>query len=230
MTTALPKQCAEPIHLAPNGDSRSCQFVSTSLETWTTRNPEQFARDVQIDDTAYRRLDPEYYAWLRSRMTLAQKAATAEQLDAAAFEVLRVRFNAVHEWAIERFGEAQLLAAVRAILSGDYKPPVAEDDGRRVPLSGGLKSASDPASPEGIAMVDAISQRALSLGWKRERLYERGGGIFDPRRGLVCLLKPGDRIGEVALESIEIILPPPSDVRHRFYNPDIDQPWMKRSR
>ena len=78
-------------------------------------------------------------------------------------------------------------------------------------------------------MVDAISESALSLGWKHERLYGKGeNGIFDPRRGLVCFLKPGNRIGEVALQSIEIIGPPPSEVRQRFYNPDVDQPWIKR--
>lgn len=78
-------------------------------------------------------------------------------------------------------------------------------------------------------MVDSISELALSLGWRRERLYATGGnGIFDPNRGLVCLLKPGDRIGEVAAQSIEIIHPLPSEVRHRFYNPDVDQPWIRR--
>jgi hypothetical protein len=78
-------------------------------------------------------------------------------------------------------------------------------------------------------MVDSISELARSLGWKRERLYAAGGhGIFDSNRGLVCFLKPGDRIGEVAAQSIEIIHPLPSEVRHRFYNPDVDQPWIRR--
>ena len=44
----------------------------------------------------------------------------------------------------------------------------------------------------------------------------------------ICYLKPGDRIGEVTLQSIEIIHPLPSEVRHRFYNPDVDQPWIRR--
>ena len=108
-------------------------FVATSLHVWSTGEPDRFARDFQIDDTVYRRLDPEYYAWLRSRMVLAKKAATAGHLDAAAFEDLRVRFNAVHEWAVEHFGEDELLAAVRTFRAGDYKPPVAEDEGPRVP-------------------------------------------------------------------------------------------------
>jgi len=123
----------------------------------------------------------------------------------------------------------ELLAAVRTVRAGDYKPPVPEDDGPRVPARSGEKSGSDRIPPEAVAMVDAISESALSLGWKNERLYGKGeNGIFDPRRGLVCFLKPGDRIGEVTLQSIEIIGPPPSEVRQRFYNPDVDQPWIKR--
>ena len=204
-------------------------FVSTALDSWSTDQGAAFARDVQVDDVAYRRLDPEYYAWLRSRMALAQKAASAGHLDAAAFEDLRVRFNAVHQWAVEHFGDAQLIAAAGAFRSGYYEPPVAEDEGPPAPVPRVRKNAADTISPEAIALVDAISEQALSLGWKRERLYGVGGnGIFDPRRGLVCFLKPGDRIGEVALQSIEIIGPPPNGARQRFYNPDVDQPWIIR--
>ena len=55
-------------------------FVSSSLAIWATNQPKGFARDFQINDTVYRRLDPEYYAWLRSRMVVAKKAATAGHL------------------------------------------------------------------------------------------------------------------------------------------------------
>ncbi|MGD0777425.1 MAG: hypothetical protein ABSC05_31800 [Candidatus Solibacter sp.] len=229
MTTALPEQCAKSSAHAPDGDSPSCLFVSTSLATWTTANSEQFARDFQINDTIYRRLDPEYYAWLRSRMVVAKKAATAGHLPPASFEVLRVRFNAVHEWAVEHFGEAPLLAAVRTFRSGDYEPPVSEDEGPHVSAPRVRKSATDDISPEAMALLESISEQALSLGWKRQRLYAAGGNrIFDPQRGLVCFLKPGDRIGDVTRHSIELIGPPPLEVRHRFYNPDVDQPWVRR--
>ena len=204
-------------------------FVSTALDIWFTEQPAAFARDVQIDDIAYRRLGPEYYAWLRSRMILAQKAVTAGHLDSGAFEALRVRFKAVHEWAVEHLGEEQLLAAVRTLLAGDYSPPVPEDDGPRVPMPRARKSGNDRIPPEAMAMVGAIRERALSLGWQHEWLYGIGNrGIFDPRRGLACFLKAGDRIGEVTQQSIEIIGPPPTEVRQRFYNPDVDQPWIKR--
>ena len=130
--------------------------------------------------------------------------------------------------ALEHFGEDELLAAVRTVRAGDYKPPVAEDEGSPVPVPCARKTVAT-ISPDATAMVDSISEIAQSLGWRRERLYATGGnGIFDPNRGLVCFLKPGDRIGEVATQSIEIIHPLPSEVRHRFYNPDVDQPWIRR--
>ena len=229
MGAELREQCANLTTEAPRGNSPGCLFVSTSLATWTTASPEQFARDFQINDTVYRRLDPKYYAWLRSRMVLAKKAATAGQLDAAAFEDLRLRFNAVHQWAVEHFDEECLLEAVRTIRAAEYNPPMAEDDRPQVPEPVTRRSCGDRVSSEAIATVDGIAERAVSLGWKRERLCGTGGhGAFDPRRGLVCLLKPGDRIGEVTSQSIEIIHPPPSEVRHRFYNPDVEQPWIKK--
>ena len=46
--------------------------------------------------------------------------------------------------------------------------------------------------------------------------------------GLVCYLKPGNRIGDVSKRSIEIICPPPREVRVHFYNPDVEQPWVSR--
>lgn len=199
-------------------------FVSTSLESWRTDQPHVFNRDVQINDTAYRRLDPEYYAWLRSRMTLARSAHKAGQIDSEEYEALRLRFNAVHDWAMEHLGEQALLDALRVLDARDYRPPEAEPD--RPPASRGR--ANDSASPEAVSMVDAIAEKALTLGWARERLYGAGAAPFDPKRGLVCFLKPGDRIGEVTAQSIQILLAPPSEVRHRFYNPDVDQPWIKK--
>jgi hypothetical protein len=80
-----------------------------------------------------------------------------------------------------------------------------------------------------LARCGRASRIEPALGWKPERLYYTGIGSFDPRRGLVCHLKPGDRIGEVAAQSIEIILPVLSEVRHRFHNLDVEQPWMKKT-
>jgi hypothetical protein len=199
-------------------------FVSTSLDTWTTGQPEIFARDVQINDTAYRRLDPEYYAWLRSRMNLAKLAAGAGRLGPEAFEELREKFNAVHEWAVAHFGEDSLREAVRNLDTRTYAPPAAEPDQPVRPAR-----STETFAAETAAMVDAIRDQAISLGWAEEGLYGTSGETrtpFGKTCGLANLLKTTDRIGEVTRQSIEIILV--NGVRQRFYNPDVEQPWIRR--
>ena len=213
-------QDVDQVHVSP----WTSLFVSTSLDTWLADNPELFARDVQINDTAYRRLDPEYYAWLRSRMNLAKHAAAAGQISPDAFEELRQKFNAVHEWAIEHFGEAALQDAIRNLDARIYAPPVAEDD-RPVRA---VRAAKTFAA-EAVAMVDQIRDQALALGWTVESLYGTGGSshaLFGKACGLAGLLKPTHRIGEAMRQSIEIILP--NGVRQRFYNLDVEQPWIRR--
>ncbi len=76
---------------------------------------------------------------------------------------------------------------------------------------------------ETVAMVDAIRDRALSLGWTEQSLYGTGGttrALFGKACGLANLLKTTDQIGEVTRQSIEIILA--NGVRQRFYNPDVE--------
>ena len=233
MSMELQEQRAKLRPEAPGDDSRGCLFVSTSLATWTTANPEQFARDFQINDTVYRRLDPEYYIWLRSRMVAAKRAATAGHLSPEPFEALRVRFNAMHAWAVEHFGGAQLLAAVRTFRSCDYKPPLPEEfecmkPGEPVP------ARTNPES-ERLArargLVDEIRDQALALGWTMESLYFSDGYERRPiaaRYGVACYIGGEHRIGEVTRQSIELIGPSPIETRSRFYNPDVEQPWIVR--
>lgn len=199
-------------------------FVSTSLDTWATDRPEIFTRDVQVDDSAYRRLDPEYYAWLRSRMNLAKLAAGAGRLSSEAFDELREKFNAVHEWAVAHFGEDSLREAVRSLDTRNYTRPVAEPDKPVRPAR-----AADLIAAEAAAMVDAIRDRALALGWTEDLLGAATGSARDPlsrRCALAHLLRPGDQIGEITPRFIEIVTA--SGVRQRFYNPDVEQPWIRR--
>ena len=83
-------------------------YVATDLSTWAPKCPERIARDCQIDDVVYRRLDPEYFAWLRARMFTVKRAADAGQVPAATFDELRARFNGIQAQAIDLFGEAAL--------------------------------------------------------------------------------------------------------------------------
>lgn len=210
--------------------ARGHLFVSTALDTWATDDPERFARDFQINDTCYRRLDPEYYAWLRSRMLLAKTAASAGQIGLDAFDDLRRRFNAIHQWAVAHFGEPALITAVRNLDARQYIPPVPEPERpRHVITLAGPDRNSVVVSPNSVVLVDEIRARAIALGWTHESLYRTDGSLRFPlgsEYGLVCYVKPGDRIGEVAKHSIEIILR--DNVRQRFYNPNADQPWITR--
>jgi hypothetical protein len=212
----------DQVHVSP----RTSLFVSTSLDTWATDQPHIFARDVQINSTAYRRLDPDYYAWLRSRMNLARLAAGAGRLNPTEFEELREKFNAMHEWAVVHLDEDALREAVRNLDARNYAPPVAEEDRPFRP-----SRAAEGSAAEAVAMVDAIRDQALALGWTEESLYGTGistRALFGKACGLAGLLKATDRIGEVTRQSIEIILS--NGVRQRFYNPDVDQPWIRRVR
>lgn len=212
-------------------------YVSTSLEQWITNEPAIFARDVQIDDTAYRRLDPEYYAWLRSKMTIAKSAVAAGKLPASQFDDLRARFNVMQDWATVTFGEPRLLEAIRTLDARKYAPPIAEPWTEHRPWPVASPSGNDkgfftqPVSDHAMRCVTAIRDRALALGWTNEALYQARGRLrfpFSGDYGLVCFLEPEDRIGTVAGDSIEIIGPPPQGFRSHFYNPDFEHPWNRR--
>ena len=85
-----------------------------------------------------------------------------------------------------------------------------------------------PVLPEAMAKVDVIRNKALGLGWTESGLYQTQGRFRFPcgqDYGLVCYLEKDESIGEVTREYIEIISP--SGVRHRFYNHDVEQPWIK---
>jgi len=108
----------------------------------------------------------------------------------------------------------------RTLDARDYGPPVVEPwiatKRRR-----GRKGRRSPRSARHGRCHPGASDR---LGWKQERLYR--GQAIEPLRGLASYLNPGDRIGAVTREAIEIILP--SGVRQHFYNPDVEQPWVRR--
>ena len=95
----------------------------------------------------------------------------------------------------------------------------------------GKREGRSPATPPGgrCLEVHGAGHRA-SAG--QPRLYQNRGRFRFPcgrDDGLVCFLEDDQRIGEVTRQSIEIIGPPPKENRLRFYNPDVDQPWLKKN-
>ena len=186
-------------------------------------------------------------------MTLDRKAADSGRLPAGAFEELRTRFNAIHAWAIERFGEDALRSAVQALDPKAYSPPSMEPPGTAGPrkLQGcpatppaaqrerhiypkdGDWPFTHPVPPSAVAKVDAIRIEAVAKGWREARLYQNRGRFRFPcgeDYGLVCFLDGDERIGEITRQSIEIVGPPPRETVLRFHNPDVEQPWLNKTK
>ncbi len=213
-------------------------YVATDLDSWETDSPEPDL-DAICERVGYRRLDPPYYAWLRSRMVDARRAHDRAQVADAAYELLRCRFNAVHEWAVTHLGEARLAEAVRESVVGTYRPPQIEEwcpetaevppaPTHRFPAEGEWRFAH-PVRAEAVAQVDAIREQALALGWTEAGLYQNRSQFRFPvgeEYGLVCCLGRRDRIGEVTAASVEIVSRTGS--RSRVYNRAVPQPWLRR--
>jgi hypothetical protein len=209
-------------------------WVSTDLKVWRPRDPSFIARDCQIDDRCYRRLDPAYFAWLKLRMHAVKAAADAGRVPVQAFDELRQRFNQMQIVAVTMFGEPALVDAVRTINAESYRPPLPDEYESPKPAAPIVPRPNPEAERLARAreLVDAIRDQALALGWTLESLcfsdgYERRP--FAARYGLVCYIHAQDRIGEVTRQSIELIGPPPLETRSRFYNPDVEQPWVTKA-
>jgi hypothetical protein len=64
-------------------------------------------------------------------------------------------------------------------------------------------------------LPETVRERALELGWTDDHLAT-----------LASLLHPGDRIGAVSGQAIEIIRR--SGVRQHHYHPSVPQPWRRK--
>jgi len=169
-------------------------------------------------------------------MFVVKHAADSGRLPRQTFDELRARFNAIQEQAIGLFGEAALIAATGKLDPESYRPPLVELEERAGAAAEPVAARRNPEAERLMRareLVDAIRDQALALGWTMESLYFSDGyerRPFAARYGLVCYIHAQDRIGEVSRQSIELIGPPPLEVRSRFYNPDVEQPWIKRTR
>jgi hypothetical protein len=166
-------------------------------------------------------------------MHAVKAAADAGRVSAEDFNELRQRFNEIQDRAIEAFGEQSLIQAVRTLDMEKYRPPLPEEIENTKPVEP-LPVRINPET-ERLArargLVAEIRDQALALGWTAESLYFADGyerRPFAARYGLVCYIGMQDRLGEVTRQSIELIGPGPRETRLRFYNPDVEQPWIIR--
>ena len=93
--------CLPGLPSASPGDSRvpESPWVSTALLILRPEPAWRLAPDFAMDARCYRKLDPEYFAWLRSRMLEVSAAHKAGRVSQAAFDELRTRFNELQEIA-----------------------------------------------------------------------------------------------------------------------------------
>lgn len=218
-------------------------WVATTLSALQVDPEDDGPQDILRDGIVYRRLDPDYYAWLRHRVGLAEKAVRSGKLQAETFEQIRQRFNAIHAWAIEHLGKDDLLKAIRTFKPSSYEPPSVEsakqESASSVPVvqaspaypDSGERPFTQPVTADAVRQVDKIRDRAIALGWSEARLYQNRGRFRYPcgdDYGLVCLLDRGRTLGEVAHRYIVIVGSPPSRTVMRFYNLDAEQPWIRR--
>lgn len=90
---------------------------------------------------------------------------------------------------------------------------------------------TERVSTEAVAMVDAIRDQALALGWSLAGLYRNRSNLrfpCGPDWGLVTFLHDARRLGEVTRQNIEIINPGLHETRSQFPNMEVEQPWLKR--
>lgn len=82
--------------------------------------------DILLDQRVYRRLTPDYYVWLRSRMEMASRKHVRGLLPDANYLDIRERFNAMHDEAVTLFGEERLLKIMATCNPDRYLPPMRE--------------------------------------------------------------------------------------------------------
>jgi hypothetical protein len=129
MLTHLDSPECEPSEQAPppaENDSVAPEpdlFVSTDLDTAQFEWAVTSASDVEYNGKIYRRLEPEYFAWLRSRMLAAQSAFKAGKLPVSTWESLKNRFNPLQEYAVQKFGKEDLQQASRRLSPQNYQAP-----------------------------------------------------------------------------------------------------------
>lgn len=208
-------------------------FASTSLDLRQTDKPGDYPRDITIEGVCYRKIDPPYFAWLRSRMETAKRAFESGRLPKSKWDELRGRFNRLQEWAIEHYGKETLQAAIREFDPANYAPPInRQPEPFLFPRTGDWKF-TEPVALASLHKVDAIREAAHAKGWSDERLYQNRGRFRFPLGqdyGLVCFVDWDHELGKVTESYIEIIHTRSHD-RHalRFYNSDVFPPRIKKS-
>ena len=206
-------------------------FVSTDLRVLVASPHVDPASDILSRGRTYRRLDPTYYAWLRHKMGLAKSAFSRGRLPEPTFDILRDRFNALHDRAIALFGESALIHATWTLDPKTYAWPRVDQEAVTPDAELQSKASTPPPNPDdwsdhqfpkepdehqflqpvrqsALDKVQAIRERALAMGWTDADLLRNRGRFrfpFGNDYGLVCFVQPDQTLGRVTPKAIEVI-------------------------
>jgi hypothetical protein len=235
----IPQSCTDEKASAP-------LHVSTDLRILcVTEGVQTDSEDIVREGTTYRKLSPEYFAWLSLQM---QKAATAfdnGRLPSDAWKELYDRFVNLNVEAVKVLGEKFKLPIGSSFDASRYNPPRKQKPQEIFsswvyparPVFGD-NELIQPVTQAAVDAVKAISEHALSCGWSESQLYQNRGRYRFPcgqDYGLVCYVDTelGKRtIGRVTERFIELIVNPdrkPAEALY-FFNRNSNQPWIKSER
>lgn len=191
-------------------------YASTSLKTLlrTVKNPA--TGDVTHDGQTYRKVDPMFWAWLKTRMEKAEAAHKAGKLSQSQWDALRTGFNQVQAYALETYGKDALRQALKEIKHTQYRPPITTvpeeahitpEPEWKYPPHGEYK-AFESVTLQAVRQVESIKDKALAHGWSMAGLFQNRGNFTFPIGqdwGLVCFLQDDRQIAGITENFIEII-------------------------
>ncbi len=205
-------------------------YVSTDLRMVNVPVPDAKHRDLQIEDTWYRKLDAQYFVWIEGRIAIAEKSAKKNRISKKALQSLKSRFKKIEVWVDENLSPKNLKAARALVKYGSYdEPPAASPKPinrvdeknkckrnsskiKNIPKSepflypdGSYWEHTVPIDPDVVKIINAIREEALSKGWAEASLYQnRGHFIAGKWYGLICMLDKTDKIIKIDPQYIHI--------------------------
>ena len=193
--------------------------------------------DRLINKKVYRLLDIPYYCWLRSRIDRAIDAVDARKITISIFDRLCVAFDRVHRWAVTHLDQEDLLQTFITFKPEGYIAPRINRQGECISSFAYPKEGcwrfEHPVTASAIYKVEQIRAQALTLGWSEQNLFQNRSNElrhpFGGHWGLVTLLRPDYRIGQVTHETIELIGPKPFENVMRFQNPGFESTGQQKA-
>lgn len=108
---------------ADSGSEDCYLYVATDLRHFEVCKSAPVAQDLIFNGVIYRRLDGNYYAWLRKRIDAAHEACAEGKCNPKDYDETLAAFSAIDEWAVAKVGRDFLKKAVKGFTGKGYRGP-----------------------------------------------------------------------------------------------------------